>query len=297
MKEKIIIYGASKGGENYYNNQNEYIVEGFSDTYKTGEFKNLKIIPPTNLSMYMDKNEVDKIVIASIFYPEIISSLQNLGIPQGKIDLAPIQLLYDEPYPFTDEKTYEFAKRVFVQIVTHLNKTGIDYRVEFGTALGLVRDGELIPWDDDLDFSFYKEDDNRFEKALKELSALMEEEENIEWKVVAKYDENKRLLYYSLKFIDIEERYKTFSIDFTALYKEGKRVLQLYDYYPAENYEKREYVVYNDIKVPVPTLIENYLTYVYGDWKTPLQHQKYTDYAYDLNKDYDKYSNQQIKEI
>jgi phosphorylcholine metabolism protein LicD len=43
-------------------------------------------------------------------------------------------------------------KRFFV----HQRLCHIPFWVDFGTLLGLVRDGCLIPWDDDYDFGVWK---------------------------------------------------------------------------------------------------------------------------------------------
>ena len=43
------------------------------------------------------------------------------------------------------------AERVLLEVRQLLNDTDIIFFLRHGTCLGAVRDGELIPWDDDID--------------------------------------------------------------------------------------------------------------------------------------------------
>src|SRR5690606_7474226 len=45
------------------------------------------------------------------------------------------------------------ARKLLLDTVDLLDNCGIPYHLEGGTLLGLVRDGDLLPWDHDLDIS------------------------------------------------------------------------------------------------------------------------------------------------
>ena len=51
------------------------------------------------------------------------------------------------------EKNLETARELLLRAVRVLDEAGIRYHLEGGTLLGLVRDGDLLPWDHDVDIS------------------------------------------------------------------------------------------------------------------------------------------------
>ncbi len=51
-----------------------------------------------------------------------------------------------------DEKLLK-ARKLLLFITDVLNENNIEYHLEGGTLLGIVRDGDLLPWDDDIDIS------------------------------------------------------------------------------------------------------------------------------------------------
>lgn len=57
----------------------------------------------------------------------------------------------------------------FVKAITILNSNRIKYWVCNGTALGLIRDKSLIPWDPDIDIGIWKNEINisKLEKIFK----------------------------------------------------------------------------------------------------------------------------------
>ena len=52
----------------------------------------------------------------------------------------------------------ETLRQQFIEIIDLLNGKDIPYHLEGGVLLGIVRDGDLLPWDNDTDLSINFED-------------------------------------------------------------------------------------------------------------------------------------------
>ena len=97
--EKIIIYGAGGTGRKFYNtlmsrNDKNTKILAFTDgdvVLWSTELFGIKIISPDEINNY----DYDKIVVATLYYDEVISKLENeLGIPREKIDTTDINASY-----------------------------------------------------------------------------------------------------------------------------------------------------------------------------------------------------------
>ena len=87
----------------------------------------------------------------------------------------PVSTLFRKPYPgnyskavgYTNAKfsqSTEAAIHVYSQIFSILDKANLKYAVFAGTAVGLVRNGEIMPWMDDIDIIIFEEDVPFFEE-------------------------------------------------------------------------------------------------------------------------------------
>ena len=67
------------------------------------------------------------------------------------------------------EKETLIIKQDFSTLVKILNNLSINFFIDNGLLLGIYRDGDLIKWDWDIEFSLYDHDlTNNFEKIIKE---------------------------------------------------------------------------------------------------------------------------------
>lgn len=74
--------------------------------------------------------------------------------------------LYDEQILKQLQETQTQMLKVFDKLC---NEVGVEYFISFGTAIGAVRHGGFIPWDDDIDVCMMREDFTRlFRKVPKE---------------------------------------------------------------------------------------------------------------------------------
>lgn len=64
--------------------------------------------------------------------------------------------------PELNNKNLDRARRMLFDTIDYLDKQKIVYHLEGGTLLGIVRDGELLPWDHDVDISILADDVERF---------------------------------------------------------------------------------------------------------------------------------------
>src|SRR5688572_5093981 len=64
------------------------------------------------------------------------------------------------------------ARRILLEVTSLLDKNNIVYHLEGGTLLGLVRDGELLPWDNDVDISIPEKYAEKFSMLKSDLFRL-----------------------------------------------------------------------------------------------------------------------------
>lgn len=61
-----------------------------------------------------------------------------------------------------DDNTIIKIRQILKIVDTVFNNYGITYWADCGTLLGMVRHGDVIPWDDDGDVSIFKKDEQKF---------------------------------------------------------------------------------------------------------------------------------------
>ena len=66
----------------------------------------------------------------------------------------------------------ESLKSQFLEIIDLLNARGVNYYLVGGALLGIVRNGDLLPWDRDTDIFVKYEDFNEFLNIVDELKKL-----------------------------------------------------------------------------------------------------------------------------
>jgi cytidyltransferase-like protein len=80
-----------------------------------------------------------------------------------------MEIINHRPYTVTAlEDLLPAVDGLFIDVLSRLNKAGIDYALGSGTALGIHRDRQLIPTDTDLDFMVFIKSGNE-EKILRKI--------------------------------------------------------------------------------------------------------------------------------
>jgi len=154
--KKIIIFGTGEFGKNIYKiNKNKYNILFFCDNNNKKHntyINNIKVISPSQLLTI----QFDLILIASTYVEEIYMQLIN----ELHIKKSLVKKLYvnqSNVQFYNDDK--RINTEIFIKyIVNILKKNNIQYYIDHGTLLGIVRDKALIPWDKDVDISILAKD-------------------------------------------------------------------------------------------------------------------------------------------
>ena len=66
----------------------------------------------------------------------------------------------------------EALRYQFIEIIDLFNKREVPYFVDCGALLGIVRDGDLLPWDNDTDLAINAEDEAKLTAVVDEMRSL-----------------------------------------------------------------------------------------------------------------------------
>mgnify|MGYP001188561417 CR=1 FL=1 len=163
----------------------------------------------------------------------------------------------------------------FTSIIDLLNDRNINYYIVGGALLGIVRSGDLLPWDKDTDL-FIKSGD------FHEFSSLMQELKNLGWQVkVESFSEDgpfaaksePRVIKISDWWLwnfrgptrmDIDIIY---SMDNYLCWNAAKRYSRIDEKF----FNGNEVIEWNGRKLKVPNFYREFLTEVYGDWSVTIK--------------------------
>ncbi|MEK4711624.1 LicD family protein [Sporosarcina sp. FSL K6-5500] len=279
-KEKVIVFGASEGGRNYKEKQIDYEILAFVDNDKNKQgttLEQISIIAPE----YMVEYDYDYIVIASVFYKEIKHQLLNeVGINPSKVKMAPKGLLKSSYRPFEDEETMKFARKSLLRVTKVFSGNNIKYFADFGTLLGIVREGDLISWDDDIDLSILMNDYDEVVSLFRNNIKDFEIDKDIECKVHVTHDKiRKEPINIGISFATNGNKViRKFQINIGVVTIKDEFAVQSMNCSPKYHFEQQQKIDFWGEKISVPFEYESYLEFTYGDWKTPKINTSFEDY-------------------
>lgn len=165
---------------------------------------------------------------------------------------------------------------IIVSEVTQiLRKLGISPVVTDGVVLGIVRENNFIPWDPDIDFFIPLEKANTNKKNLINLleinkfKIISSRYDNATWKIQAyKLDYTVELRAWQRK-----DKYWQRQDSVGRHYK-----------VPLDFFDNLKWVNFKGIDIQIPNKSEEYLQYLYGNWRTPLR-----------SRNYDKFTNKKFR--
>jgi LicD family len=178
---------------------------------------------------------------------------------------------------YTDPKLLARARRMLLAISAVLDACGVRYHLEGGTLLGIARDGDLLPWDNDMDLSIPAEDYPRFaEKALPRLflkglrtSKRRFPSDQPMWRRGAvrmiKVRTRRLLVLRGSPCLDV---FVKFRHDGHVYWQAGEKIMRV----PADIYDADSSLQWQGRALRVPKAYERYLELKYGNWRTPVKH-------------------------
>lgn len=173
-------------------------------------------------------------------------------------------------------KNLDDAEKLLPKVIDIFESYSINYWLEGGTLLGIHRENRLLPWDDDIDISVHIDQIDKFEDLIKSLK-----KNGLRVRVRRFTDNSKYFKKGDIRMIKIRTSH------FFGLIK-GKVCLDVFIKYsknnktyweignktknvPTEYYTSFKTIEFKNKLYQIPENTDGYLTYRYGDWKTPVQ--------------------------
>lgn len=282
---KVIAFGIGTSAKDYLKNyRDEFDILALSDwdtkTYGTERY-GFNIIDPYTFDQY----EYDKILILSYYTKEIIQQLrERIGVKPNQIIIPPkYKIKGDDALPFKDSKTKMMAEEMLIYFSQLMEENGINLFLEFGTLLGIIRNGEIIDWDDDIDFSINDCHSSKAANVLIENHKDFPCSDKVKWTATARKDDSGNIWYISLNFINKDlNNFIPFEISFGVrkVFKD-KSVCMRGRYISCNKdfFSKHDILEFKNTNIKIPYNSIGYLDFTYGDWKTPRMYTFGEDYG------------------
>jgi len=169
----------------------------------------------------------------------------------------------------------ESLKSQFLEIIDLLNARGVNYYLVGGALLGIVRSGDLLPWDRDTDLFVKYENLNEFLSVVDELK-------NSGWRCnVETFSENSAFANsYDPRVIKISDSWLSVfrgptRMDVDIIYPMDSylcwNAARRYSRIDKTFFEGNEIIEWNGRELKVPKFYKDFLTEVYGDWSVTIK--------------------------
>lgn len=273
-KLKVIGFGIGNSCKTYLKNfKEEYQIIALSDwdekTHGSNRY-DLPIINPYDFNQY----HYDKILILSFYVNEIKQQLKDkLGIDEDRIIVPEKHKIKGRVLPFVDPNTKLFAGECLIYFSQLMRENNINGFLDYGALLGIVRDGDIITWDDDIDFTIFAEDSNKLKKILSQNKNDLPAHQVLNWTCDMLEDSHGNVWYFSLNFKNKKEFiYREFEIAFSVrqFYK-GHAIKMRNDYQsaPEEYFKNHDFLNFKGVDIIVPFKYIDYLDFYYKNWQNP----------------------------
>lgn len=184
---------------------------------------------------------------------------------------------------FSNEKTIEKARRTLIDITDFLDSNNIPYHLDAGTLLGIIRDGDILPWDHDLDISISLEYANDFNKIKNKLILKG-------YRVTSRIStvEKGPVKKGNFRIFKVKPLWKSILKNVIPSLGENSIILDVFvisadkdhAYWQAmkklfkvdkKYFTSSETIAYRNRMLKIPIHASDYLTERYGNWKVPVK--------------------------
>ncbi|HCL00161.1 MAG TPA: hypothetical protein DHW42_08685 [Candidatus Marinimicrobia bacterium] len=224
---------------------------------------------PSDVENYLTKRygewkNPEKYWISTIHDLSIVDQKTIRDIPKKKV----IQKHNKKTIQLTG-KYRKQMKKMILNVIDILEKNNIPYWLDEGTLLGIIREGDLLPWDHDADFGIPGE---YAQKVI-----------DLRYKFFPKYfvkiNKTKSVwLPGNIRSIKLKTPFErliriNFHIDLFFKYKVDDScrwiIMTALKHSDSKFFDKLDTVNWEGRKVNIPSHVEEYLELNYGDWRTP----------------------------
>ncbi|WP_416305803.1 LicD family protein [Neptunicella sp. SCSIO 80796] len=275
--KQAVIFGAGQAGIAALTNlADDFDVVAFCDNDATKhdtQLHQLPVISPQHLSRYPTAH----IIVASEFAEQIQTQLiTELAITKKRIQILSWSALKLTKLGHAETKAH--AIYLLTRMCRALNEKSICYYVDAGTLLGIIRDQQLIPWDDDLDLALKSDE---LELTIQVVEALLPELTSItgvSWVLEKQFAKQAfgavpQGGVRAMKLRPEQESTNLPMMDFFIKYVEGEQM----DYclasrgirMPSRHILQLDTHEFCGQRINIPSDVEDYLQAHYGDWRTP----------------------------
>lgn len=173
-------------------------------------------------------------------------------------------------------KNLEQAEKLLEDVITIFETCKVTYWLEGGTLLGLRREARLLPWDNDLDISLHESEGDK-------LLLLMDTLRKRGFRVRTRTFEKDSEVFKQGDLRMIKIRTKRFfgllkgnvCLDIFVKYTKNDKtyweIANKVKNVPAKYYSSFKSLEFKGKSYSIPVFTDDYLTYRYGDWQTPVK--------------------------
>jgi len=170
-----------------------------------------------------------------------------------------------------NRRSLKSAVNLLQKVTEILERHNIQYWLESGTLLGIIRENRLLPWDTDLDLSIKEEDVNklisiRYKFWLRGYKTYIAHQRKDDTPLVKGNVKILKIfnsvLGHILLDIFVKTKYKN-----RYYWSVGGKKKYIKKRAPAHFYENLITKEFNEKNYYIPAQYEKYLTYRYGNWK------------------------------